>query len=50
MNLTTNTDYQALLDRISQTYNDARHQTSRSINADILKTYWQIGHDIVEYE
>ncbi|MEM7536019.1 MAG: DUF1016 N-terminal domain-containing protein, partial [Chloroflexota bacterium] len=50
MELSTNEDYQALLGRISQAYQEGRQQSYRSINTQIIKTYWQIGHDIVEYE
>ena len=50
MELSTDSDYQNLLGRISQTYNEGRLQAYQSVNAHMTETYWKIGHDIVEYE
>lgn len=42
--------YEELVDRISQTYVVGRQRAVRAVNTLITETYWQIGHDIVEYE
>jgi predicted nuclease of restriction endonuclease-like (RecB) superfamily len=43
-------DYERLLGRIAEVYTTGRVQAHRAVNATILATYWQIGHDIVEFE
>ena len=43
-------DYQNLIDRISETYDAGRRCALRVVNSLLLETYWQIGHDIVEFE
>jgi len=43
-------DYQNLIDRISETYAAGRRRALQAVNAQLLETYWQIGHDIVEFE
>ena len=43
-------DYQNLIDRISETYAAGRHRALQVLNAQLLETYWQIGHDIVQFE
>ena len=43
-------DYQNLIDRISETYDAGRRRALRVVNSLLLETYWQIGHDIVEFE
>ena len=43
-------DYQNLIDRISETYDARRRRALRVVNSLLLETYWQIGHDIVEFE
>ena len=48
--LTTAPDYQRLLGRISEIYTTGRMRAHQAINAHITETYWQIGHDIVEFE
>lgn len=50
MELSTDPGYQDLLGRISQTYNEGRLRAYQSVNAHMTETYWNIGHDIVEYE
>ena len=48
--LTTAPDYQRLLGRISEIYTTGRMRAHQAVNAHITETYWQIGHDIVEFE
>jgi predicted nuclease of restriction endonuclease-like (RecB) superfamily len=48
--LTTNSEYQKLLGRISDVYTAGQIRANQAVNAHITKTYWQIGHDIVEFE
>ncbi len=42
--------YQSLLDRISEVYTSGQCRALQSVNTVITETYWQIGHDIVEFE
>ena len=48
--LQTTPDYQNLIDRISETYAAGRRRALQTVNSQLLETYWQIGHDIVEFE
>ncbi len=48
--LITNGGYQHLLGKISQVYATGQLRAAQAVNAHITETYWQIGHDIVEYE
>ena len=48
--LTHDDGYQELVTRISDVYTTGRARAERAINAHITETYWQIGHDIVEFE
>ena len=48
--LTTDSGYQRLLGRISEVYTNGQVRASRAVSAQITETYWQIGHDIVEFE
>ena len=50
MVLNTDAEYQHLLGRISQAYTTGRLRAYQAINAQITQTYWQMGHDIVEFE
>lgn len=50
MELTKDNDYQELLGRISQTYDEGRLRAYQAIDKHMTETYWKIGHDIVEYE
>lgn len=50
MELTNDTEYQKLLDRIAQTYSDGQQKAFHAVNAQLTETYWKIGHDMVEYE
>jgi hypothetical protein len=42
--------YNSLLKQIRQLVEQARHNVARSINTDLLLTYWNVGRLIVEYE
>ena len=48
--LTHDDGYQELVTRISDVYTTGRVRAEQSVNAHITETYWQIGHDIVEFE
>lgn len=48
--LTSNSDYQTLLGRISEVYTSGQARATQAVNTCITETYWQIGHDIVEFE
>jgi predicted nuclease of restriction endonuclease-like (RecB) superfamily len=48
--LTASSDYQRLLGRISEVYTTGQVRANQAVNAHITETYWQIGHDIVEFE
>lgn len=50
MDLTTTDTYRQLLDQISETYIQGRVEAVRAVNAQITKTYWQVGRQIVEFE
>src|ERR1035437_1711034 len=42
--------YNSLLKQIRQLVEQARHNVARSINTELLLTYWHVGSLIVEYE
>lgn len=46
----TNPDYQGLVSQISEIYSQGQKQAVLAVNAHLVKTYWSIGHDIVEFE
>ena len=48
--LTADSEYQQLLGRISEVYTAGQVRAHQAVNACITDTYWQIGHDIVEFE
>jgi predicted nuclease of restriction endonuclease-like (RecB) superfamily len=48
--LTTDSEYQSLLGRISEVYTTGQMRAHQAVNVHITETYWQIGHDIVEFE
>jgi len=50
MDLMTTDTYRQLLDQISETYIQGRVEAVRAVNAQITKTYWQVGRQIVEFE
>ena len=47
---TTDSEYQRLLGRISEVYTNGQVRAHQAVNTCITETYWQIGHDIVEFE
>lgn len=49
-NPTTDDGYQSLLGKISKVYTTGQTRATQAVNAHITETYWQIGHDIVEFE
>lgn len=42
--------YDKLVTRISDVYTTGRVRAEQAVNVHMTETYWQIGHDIVEYE
>jgi predicted nuclease of restriction endonuclease-like (RecB) superfamily len=50
MELTQSTDYQTLLERITDSYNQGRVQAMQAVNISLLETYWQVGRHIIEFE
>lgn len=46
----THPDYEQLLSRISEIYTTGQLRAYQAVDAHMAETYWQIGHDIVEYE
>jgi predicted nuclease of restriction endonuclease-like (RecB) superfamily len=50
MELTTDAAYQELLNRISDIYDEGRRRAYQAVDRHMTETYWQIGHDMVEYE
>lgn len=48
--LSSDSDYQELLGRISEVYRAGQDRAWQAANHHLTETYWQIGHDIVEYE
>jgi predicted nuclease of restriction endonuclease-like (RecB) superfamily len=48
--LTTDSEYQQLVGRISEVYTKGQLRATQAVNVHITQTYWQIGHDIVEFE
>ncbi|MEI7432608.1 MAG: DUF1016 N-terminal domain-containing protein [Betaproteobacteria bacterium] len=48
--LTIDSEYQRLLGRISEIYTTGQVRSHQAVNSYITETYWQIGHDIVEFE
>ena len=49
-NITTSHEYQNLIGTISQTYENARIKALNAVNTELVKTYWEIGKYIVEFE
>jgi len=49
-NLTRDADYHHLLGRISEVYTIGQVRANQAVNSVMAETYWQIGHDIVEFE
>jgi predicted nuclease of restriction endonuclease-like (RecB) superfamily len=50
LELTHDSDYQQLLGRISEVFSTGQLRAHQAVNTHITETYWQIGHDIVEFE
>jgi predicted nuclease of restriction endonuclease-like (RecB) superfamily len=50
MELATADEYQRLLDQIAATYTQGRIRASQAVNRELIKTYWEIGRHIVEFE
>ena len=48
--LSHDSEYQRLLGRISEVYTEGQVRAQQAVNVHITETYWQIGHDIVEFE
>ena len=48
--LTHDDGYDKLVTRISDVYTTGRVRAEQAVNAHITATYWQIGHDIIEFE
>ena len=48
--LTTDSGYQQLVGRISEVYTAGQLRAHQAVNTVMTETYWQIGHDIVEFE
>lgn len=48
--LITKADYFELIEKIGNTYSSAKNNISKSINTEMLLTYWKIGKEIIEYE
>lgn len=50
MELVNQQEYQALVNQISDTYEQGRHRATQAVNAQLVNTYWEIGQYIVEFE
>jgi predicted nuclease of restriction endonuclease-like (RecB) superfamily len=50
MELTTTIEYKDLLSLISDAYIQGRVRAHQAVNTQLIATYWQIGHHIVEFE
>lgn len=48
--LTSDPHYQSLVSRISDIYTTGQLLAHQAVNTHLTQTYWQIGHDIVEFE
>jgi predicted nuclease of restriction endonuclease-like (RecB) superfamily len=48
--LNLDTGYQRLLSKIADVYIIGQLRAHQAVNAQLTATYWQIGHDIVEFE
>lgn len=45
-----NTDYRQLVSQISDTFVQGQKQAVLAVNSHLVRTYWQVGQHIVEYE
>ena len=50
MDLTHSDGYRHLLEQISDTYTQGRVRAVQAVNSQLIETYWQVGHHIVEFE
>ena len=50
LSFTSDDGYQKLVTRISDVYTTGRVRAEQAVHVQITATYWQIGHDIVEFE
>jgi predicted nuclease of restriction endonuclease-like (RecB) superfamily len=48
--LVQNATYQGLLEQISNTYTAGRGAALQAVNTQLVRTYWQVGRQIVEFE
>lgn len=48
MTLMTTQDYQLWLDQLKQQISQAQQRAALSVNQELLKLYWQIGHEILQ--
>jgi predicted nuclease of restriction endonuclease-like (RecB) superfamily len=48
--LSSDSGYQQLLSRIGEVYTTGQLRAHQTVNSVMTETYWQIGHDIVEFE
>lgn len=49
-NISLDSEYKNLLSKISDTYSQGQFRAYQDVNTNLLKTYWQIGQYIVEFE
>lgn len=50
MELSTTDGYNELLERISRIYTQGQASALRTVNSQLVETYWQVGRHIVEFE
>lgn len=50
MKITSANPYDHLIERISDTYTHGRVRAVAAVNAELTKTYWEVGKHIVEFE
>ena len=48
--LSKSTDYQKLIEQIGITYEAAKSKIISAVNTEMLRAYWEIGKDIIEFE
>lgn len=48
--LNINNDYSRLVSQIAEIYKQGQYNTTIAVNSQLVKTYWQIGKYIVEFE
>ena len=50
MSISTNSEYQNLIQQIGELLHQGRQQAAQAVNNLLVQTYWQIGQHIVEFE